>query len=573
MLLVAALVAVSGPLARAADPPLSPAMQAYDAVSVYRDRNSDTLWDDRDASQARLAAVRDDLLTGLRALDEPQVSGLAEGNLYLRFRRYNFLGDLVKVDARLGDRDAAFDAWRAMGAMAWVPDQVDRYAKDPDVGALMEDPRLKPLLAQQHAVERWGRAPALATPYHDTLDEAQRIAGLSMVWSNVRDGFVWFDHVPDLDWDRAYLDAIPEVLAAQSTENYYRVLMRLMARLHDGHSNVYPPKALEDRFYSRPGIGTARVEDRVLVTRISDDALAKAGLRVGDEIVAIDGRPVEAYAEAEVAPYQSSSTPQDLSVRTYDYALLAGPAERKVRLSLQRADGSTYALDAPRSGYRNVAATPTPYFTLRADGIAVLDTRQFEDDGALKAFEAHLDQIMSAKGLVIDLRGNGGGSSSHGLDILAWLSRDAIPTTTSRYRENTAYDRARSEHPQIEWRSIEGGRYQRPHDRVFGAPVVMLIDARTFSAAEDTAAAFKAMKRGPIIGTPSGGSTGQPLFFDLPGGGSARVCVKRDTYADGSDFVGRGVQPDVVVPVQVDDVRRGRDAAMEQAVTTLLPAD
>lgn len=71
----------------------------------------------------------------------------------------------------------------------------------------------------------------------------------------------------------------------------------------------------------------------------------------------------------------------------------------------------------------------------------------------------------------------------------------------------------------------------------------MLIDARTFSAGEDTAAAFKLMKRGPIIGSASGGSSGQPLELSLPGGGSARICVKRDVYPDGSSFVGVGVLP------------------------------
>lgn len=74
----------------------------------------------------------------------------------------------------------------------------------------------------------------------------------------------------------------------------------------------------------------------------------------------------------------------------------------------------------------------------------------------------------------------------------------------------------------------------------------MLIDARTFSAAEDTAAAFKLMQRGPIVGVASGGRSGQPLSLPLLGGGSARICIKRDTYPDGRNFVGVGVHPTFV---------------------------
>ena len=77
------------------------------------------------------------------------------------------------------------------------------------------------------------------------------------------------------------------------------------------------------------------------------------------------------------------------------------------------------------------------------------------------------------------------------------------------------------------------------------------------------------MKRGKIVGMPDGGSTGQPLMFDLPGGGTARICVKRDGYPDGTDFVGVGVLPDVRVAPTIDDVRHGRDAALTAALATM----
>jgi len=49
------------------------------------------------------------------------------------------------------------------------------------------------------------------------------------------------------------------------------------------------------------------------------------------------------------------------------------------------------------------------------------------------------------------------------------------------------------------------------------------------------------------VGEPTWGSTGQPLSLQLPGGGGARICTKRDTYPDGRDFVGYGVQPAVKI--------------------------
>ena len=94
----------------------------------------------------------------------------------------------------------------------------------------------------------------------------------------------------------------------------------------------------------------------------------------------------------------------------------------------------------------------------------------------------------------------------------------------------------------------------------------VLTSARTYSAAEDFAVAFDTMQRGRIVGEATGGSTGQPLIVALPGGAMARICTKRDTYSDGREFVGVGVQPEVVVHPTVADFRAGRDTVLEAAL-------
>ena len=106
-----------------------------------------------------------------------------------------------------------------------------------------------------------------------------------------------------------------------------------------------------------------------------------------------------------------------------------------------------------------------------------------------------------------------------------------------------------------------------PHP--YTKPVVVLTSAQTFSAAEDFAVAFDDMKRGKMIGEPTGGSTGQPLMFSLPGGGSARVCTKHDRYPDGKEFVGVGVLPDILVHHTIADFRVGRDTVLEDALQFL----
>ncbi|HEY3520547.1 MAG TPA: hypothetical protein VGK80_05835, partial [Rhodanobacteraceae bacterium] len=57
--------------------------------------------------------------------------------------------------------------------------------------------------------------------------------------------------------------------------------------------------------------------------------------------------------------------------------------------------------------------------------------------------------------------------------------------------------------------------------------------------------------------------------FKLPGGGSARICVKRDTYPDGREFVGLGIAPQIEVAPTVTDIRDGRDPVIEAAAAAL----
>jgi carboxyl-terminal processing protease len=100
-------------------------------------------------------------------------------------------------------------------------------------------------------------------------------------------------------------------------------------------------------------------------------------------------------------------------------------------------------------------------------------------------------------------------------------------------------------------------------------PIVVLHGPGAASAAEDFLVAIDAIPHVTTVGQPTFGSTGQPFSFPLPGGSSARICTKRDTYPAGREFVSIGIQPQVVVQPTVEDVRAGRDPALERAVALL----
>ncbi|UCE48092.1 MAG: hypothetical protein JSW47_21150, partial [Phycisphaerales bacterium] len=66
------------------------------------------------------------------------------------------------------------------------------------------------------------------------------------------------------------------------------------------------------------------------------------------------------------------------------------------------------------------------------------------------------------------------------------------------------------------------------------------------------------------------GSTGQRIFFDLPGGGKVQICTCFSMFPDGRSFVGVGVQPDVPVKRTIKGIAEGRDEVLNAALEVAL---
>jgi len=447
----------------------------------------------------------------------------------------------------------------------------EQLASDTNLASLHGDPRFIPLVEEARNRERlWAREPGQSLPFAPNLSDDAKIAGLSTVWSEARFNFAFFDRLPDLDWHQTYLDFLPKVRASASTEDYYRVLTRFVALLKDGHTNIYPPAPLRDVFYGGPGLRTQLVENAVVVTEIDDPALLAQRWRVGDVLLKIDGEDIRSYAEREIAPYQSSSTPQDLQVRTFDYALLSGHAGSQFQLTVRNVEGKkeervlTRLTLEDQSKLKKVGAS----FKMRPEGIAVLTIDEFDDTEGTKALLANMALVNSSKGLIIDVRANGGGSTP--VDLLQVLTREPIRGPMMRTRSYVAADRARGVLPG--WTDIAPFEVPADPAQHVDVPVAVLTSARTFSAAEDFVAAFDAMHRGITVGEATAGSTGQPIFFQLPGGGSARVCTRNDRASDGIVFEGVGLRPNIPASATIESIRRKRDVVLERAIGALLAA-
>lgn len=158
----------------------------------------------------------------------------------------------------------------------------------------------------------------------------------------------------------------------------------------------------------------------------------------------------------------------------------------------------------------------------------------------------------------------------NGDHILRHLTTDSImtdPWTSPAYIP--AYASWRMKQPV---HKAEGGTMQPYTDRpIYERPVTVLVDAGTFSAAEDFTAIFRDMGRGKVVGTRTAGSTGNGVGITLiPGVAYANICSKHDIAPDGTEFVGIGIVPDIEVAESYDSYFGKADSPVIRAALSAL---
>jgi C-terminal processing protease CtpA/Prc len=419
---------------------------------------------------------------------------------------------------------------------------------------------------------------SLGSNWNRTLDlDLLRLTGderteiFVRLWTLIKYNFANFDLVGELDWDQILEEYLPLVRRDQSIKEFGRLLRRCVASLKDGHTDV-SVKYFSAFEGAQPLLRIEAVEGKAVITEVGEtDEISKAELKRGDEILRIDGRSVSEILQNDIYPYVFASTTQGRDVQAYRY-LLKGPHDSKVSLRIRKLGGQESDVVLTRLGdwMDEMPAEEFGDFEYRrlSEDMAYVAINTFGSEEVVEEFDEHMDNIRVAKGLIIDVRKNSGGSSSNGNAIISRLIRESIPgvlwTTPQHIAAFEAWGRPQPWYkgePQVIEPYQEGAAYE-------GA-VVILVGPETFSAAEDFVVPLHACRRAIVVGERTGGSTGQPLRFRFYYGVRGRICTKRDTYPDEREFVGVGIIPDVEAHRTREDIASDRDAVMEKGIEVL----
>jgi C-terminal processing protease CtpA/Prc len=391
------------------------------------------------------------------------------------------------------------------------------------------------------------------------LTQSEKLYGLSVAWEKAKTNFAYFDQI-EQDWDKMYQQNIEAVLTTQNTKEYYDILIKIYAQLNEGHTWIWYPDEINNNLNTIP-IQTSLLENKVIITDIFNDSL-KDQLSIGDEILKINGMNVMDYGKEKIMPFVSASTPQDRLLRTYSYDLFLGDIHQAVQLEIKEhksAKIKTLTISREMEQFFNFGQ-PYQYKKLKKN-IGYLRINSFYVNNYKETFDSLYPMIQQNHALILDLRTNGGGSGIQAHYVLSHFL--SSPTLTAQYQLRKRVE--------DEWEQFPSDTlYPQKDKEVYTKPIALLIGTGTFSAAEDFCVAFDNAKRGLKVGSKTAGSTGNSIEFDLPGGGYGQVTFKRDTYPNGKEFVGYGIEADVVVHQTIKDFLKGTDTVLEKAIEVIL---
>ncbi|KAF1719459.1 C-terminal processing peptidase-3. Serine peptidase. MEROPS family S41A [Pseudoxanthomonas wuyuanensis] len=268
--------------------------------------------------------------------------------------------------------------------------------------------------------------------------------------------------------------------------------------------------------YDGIGVELLQQPDNTLrvISPIDDTPAAKAGIKAGDVITAIDGKPISGKDGMEP---------------------LRGEPGSSITLTLVR-EGTPKPFDVSLT--RQTIRIASVRSRLLEPGYGYLRISAFQTDTAAD-FQKHIDRLQAGgklRGLVLDLRSNPGGLLLAAVQVAdELLDKGTIVSTRGRI-------------------SISDSKFEAtPGDRLAGAPVMVLVDAGSASAAEVLAGALRDNQRARVIGSRTFGKGSVQTVLPLDNGDSVKLTTARYYTPSGRSIQASGIVPDVVLHPDGED--------------------
>ncbi len=375
---------------------------------------------------------------------------------------------------------------------------------------------------------------------------------------------IYFAHWEDSRLQKAQLDGafrelVPAVMSAKTRTEFSLLMMRFLAQLNNGHTGFW-----DLRLIRKPSLGfNMRFIDEGWVVTASK----LPELRVGDLVTHFEGRNLSDWYH-ELAEYAGGN---DRAKQMRFAGLLRCFLPAEYQLGFTNSDGTAQALVCNRVYSPSASDKVATSGEWLEDGrIAYIKVPSFNHPDFENAALDCISRYAQAHCLIVDVRGNTGGSTPGKLvrrlmnrPYRWWTESSPLNVGILSYQAaNKGPYSYMFNDANLLWRPS----YHEPEAGAYDGDVIILVDYRTGSAAEDFVVPFKDNGRATIVGEMTSGSTGQPYRYDFGNDMAFQIGTKRAYMPDGSKFEGVGIAPDIHVRLERSALYAGTDPVLEKAI-------
>jgi carboxyl-terminal processing protease len=393
-----------------------------------------------------------------------------------------------------------------------------------------------------------------------TATREGRLAVFDDAWQTIRERY-YDPTLHGIDWDEQRAKFRPLAAEARSTAEFYAIVRRMLGALHDAHTRVYAPEEKFDWQHPRAisvGLSMREVDARPTVVAVERDSEAEhAGLRAGDVVLSVDGEAALNVFARRMEEQAGSSTIAAARLRAMA-TLFEGPLNSFVSVTWKDSDGRERAARLRREWRGRDASLRVRSV---GNGYAVVEFDAFTQSIAAEFMRALEGKLKDFRGVVIDLRNNGGGEA----EAMTEIASVFLPVRKSLGRFMDRNGRIAFE-PQTRAAML----FASHSITRFNGAVVVLTSERTSSAAEIFVAALKEARRATVLGSNTCGCVlAIRRRHTLPDGGQLDISEMDYRTASGARLEGAGIAPDEVISLDVTDLRARRDRALNRALQYL----
>lgn len=365
-------------------------------------------------------------------------------------------------------------------------------------------------------------------PYMSPFSDPEKI--YERVWDLINDDYYdgTFNGQDWSRWKHKYDGKL------KNSEDAHKAVETMLASLGDRYTRFLDSDAFADERSQIDAqicgigvqIGTNKERKIVIIAPIEDTPAYKAGVKAGDELVEIDGRPTEGFTVDDAAKKIRGPIHSDvaLTVVRKTASKEVGKETERLTLHITRAEIPLKAVQTAQM--------------LDSD-VGYIRLSSFISQKADREVAESIAKLPGAKAIILDLRDNPGGLLNNAITISNMFLKNGVVVSTVD-RDGYKKSEASTGHP------------------ICDLPIAVLINKGSASASEITSGALKDNGRAVLIGEKTFGKGLVQGINRLEDGSGVNITIARYLTPNDTDINKKGIEPDLEVKLEKKDIEEHR---------------